>query len=160
MPEEALSKHEKGAVDFISRRARVALTGIGIPGIIGTGTILSLKNTHVRDTFILWVFWLTVGVLPVSAMSGILCGVSPRFQRPRGVTRGLAITSIIAFIPGLAGCTILCALTNWRWTTRANKDFPSQSRALLSTVAKPPCRTRAMRPDRPLAALETGDGAW
>ncbi|HPD28974.1 MAG TPA: hypothetical protein PLL20_03190 [Phycisphaerae bacterium] len=73
-----------------------------------------MKNTHVRDTFTLWVFWLTVGVLLVSALSGILCGVSLRFQRPRRVTRGLAIISVIAFILGLAGCTILCTLTNWR----------------------------------------------
>lgn len=111
MTDEPLSKDEKEAFSFITRSARVAL--FGIPGIIGIGTVLSLKDTHVRDTFTLWVFWLSEGLLFVSALSGILCGISLRIQNWRRVTRALAITSIIAFILGLIGWTILCTLTNW-----------------------------------------------
>jgi len=114
MPDDALSKDEKEAVRFISKGARTALVGIGIPGVFGTGTILSLKDTHVRDTFTLWVFWLSAGVLVVSALSGLFCGAAGWFQNPRRATQAFAVTSIIAFILGMVGDAILCTLTNLR----------------------------------------------
>ena len=102
-----MNKDEQEAIEWVSSSAMTALTGFGIPGVIGTGTFLALKDFYIRDTFTLWLFWIEAAVFAVSALTGIACRVSLRLSVARRFTYGLAITSIVALILGLVIGTIL-----------------------------------------------------
>ena len=105
-----MDKDEKKAIALISSWGRIMLLGIGIPGIIGTGTLFGLKDKLVRDNFTLWVFWLTVGAVTISALLGMACQFALCSSNSDGCAKILFIYCFIVLMIGLIAVTILTTL--------------------------------------------------
>lgn len=91
--------------------AKLAL--VPFTGILGTGTILGLRSTLVHGEFSRWVFYATVALWGVSAISGVLLRGRRYLSRDARLDGPAAVIMLIGFIGGLIGSGILCTLRNW-----------------------------------------------
>jgi hypothetical protein len=98
----------RAAFGWITHSSLIAFTGI-----LGTGSILGLKSTLVRDTLTLWLFWATVGSWGMAAVIAAFLKGRCYFSGQARLQGPAAVLMLLGLIGGLVGSGVLCTIRNW-----------------------------------------------
>ena len=108
-----LTRSERDGIRLITSWPATLFFGLGIPGLIGTGTILDLASKDVRGPLTWWLYWIMVAAAALAAIFAVACRMSVTKPDRWRLTKYLFVACVASVLLVLA-CSTTCLVLQQR----------------------------------------------